>query len=200
MPLWGVGAREDWPALGTAVPEELKWRDIQMIAQAGGALYRPGHSMEGPELLAAGDAYGVMTIQPSGDGENGFDNLCTSIHYTDPAPHPTGWPHPAGCGENGDDWEMKMEMHRDMVVHDRNNPSVLAWESNNGTGDPIYMSVLKQISTTWEPVNPRVQSARGQQCGQRRHPVLLRRRLRDRAEKRPAQYPALGRGILGSRR
>jgi beta-galactosidase/beta-glucuronidase len=74
--LWGGSGRYDYPALGSAMPAEQKWRDLSLLAEAGGSLYRPGHNSEGPEFLNAADAYGVMVIQPSGDGENGFTKVC----------------------------------------------------------------------------------------------------------------------------
>ncbi len=149
--LWGGSGRYDYPALGSAVPEEQKWRDVQLLAQAGGSLYRPGHSSEGPEFIAAADALGVMLIQPSGDGENGFANLC---------PTATGSNRPNGCNANGDDMELKKETHRDMIIHDRNNPSVLAWEADNGSTDTSFAQSLKALSRVWDPVNTRAQSDR----------------------------------------
>ena len=149
--LWGGSGRYDYPALGAAMPEEQKWRDVQLLAQAGGSLYRPGHSSEGPEFLAAADALGVMVIQPSGDGENGFANLCPASH---------GDARPNGCNANGDDMELKKETHRDMIVHDRNNPSVLAWEADNGSTDTSFAQSLKALSRTWDPVLTRAQGDR----------------------------------------
>ncbi len=149
--LWGASGRYDYPALGSAMPEEQKWRDVSLLAAAGGSLYRPGHSSEGPEFLAAADAYGVMVIQPSGDGENGFANLC---------PASTGSNRPNGCNANGDDIELKKETHRDMIVHDRNSPSVLAWEADNGSTDTSFAQSLKALSRTWDPVLTRAQGDR----------------------------------------
>ncbi|MCK9689028.1 discoidin domain-containing protein [Scleromatobacter humisilvae] len=149
--LWGGSGRYDYPALGSAVPEEQKWRDVELLAAAGGSLYRPGHSSEGPEFLAAADAFGVMVIQPSGDGENGFANLC---------PKSTGSDRPNGCNANGDDIELKKETHRDMIVHDRNNPSVLAWEADNGSTDTSFAQSIKALSRIWDPVLTRAQGDR----------------------------------------
>ena len=149
--LWGGSGRYDYPALGSAVPEEQKWRDVELLAAAGGSLYRPGHSSEGPEFLAAADAFGVMVIQPSGDGENGFANLC---------PTATGSNRPNGCNANGDDIELKKETHRDMIVHDRNNPSVLAWEADNGSTDTSFAQSIKALSRIWDPVLTRAQGDR----------------------------------------
>jgi beta-galactosidase len=149
--LWGASGRYDYPALGSAMPEEAKWRDVELLAEAGGSLYRPGHSGEGPEFIAAGDAYGVMLIQPSGDGENGFANLCPNNFLSD---------RPAGCNANGTDMELKKETHRDMIVHDRNNPSILAWEADNGATDTSFAQALKALSRTWDPVLTHAQTDR----------------------------------------
>ena len=48
-----------------------------------------------------------MIVQPSGDGENGFNT-------------------PAA-----DDVTLKKELHRDMIIRDRSHPSVLAWSLGN---------------------------------------------------------------------
>ncbi|MFL9869330.1 discoidin domain-containing protein [Paraburkholderia fungorum] len=144
--LWGASGRYDYPALGSAVPEELQWRDLNLLAQAGGSLYRPGHSSQGPEFLDAADAYGVMMIQPSGDGENGFSILCTSTVTT-------------GC-TTADNVELKKELHRDMIVHDRNHPSVLAWEADNGSTDTSLAQSLKALSQVWDPILTRAQADR----------------------------------------
>ena len=135
--LWGGSGRYDYPALGSAVPQEQLWRDLSLLATAGGSLYRPGHSSQGPEFLAAADAYGVMVVQPSGDGENGFATLCPGADYV------------AGCNASTDDVELKKETHRDMIVHDRNNPSVLAWEADNGSTDTSFAQGIKALSQIW---------------------------------------------------
>jgi beta-galactosidase/beta-glucuronidase len=80
--LWGASGRYDYPALGSAVPAELQWKDLNLLAQAGGSLYRPGHSSQGRAFLDAADAYGIMMIQPSGDGENGFSVICSATVTT----------------------------------------------------------------------------------------------------------------------
>ncbi|MBI0326727.1 discoidin domain-containing protein [Burkholderia plantarii] len=144
--LWGASGRYDYPALGSAVPPDLQWQDLSLLAQAGGSSYRPGHSSQGREWLDAADEYGIMMLQPSGDGENGFSALCTS----------------AGQGNcvTQDNVTLKEELHRDMIIHDRNHPSVLAWEANNGKMDEGIAQQLKQISRQWDPINTRAQADR----------------------------------------
>ncbi|MEI9982057.1 MAG: beta-1,3-glucanase family protein [Aliidongia sp.] len=138
--LWGASGRYDYPGLGTAVPEEQKWRDLELLAEAGGNLWRPGHSTESEEFVNAADAYGIMIVQPSGEGEGAFS---------------------AHCGAPPCDIQtLKSELHRDMIIRDRNHPSILAWEANNGAMDTEFAQSLKALSKVWDPINTRAQADR----------------------------------------
>ena len=136
MYLWGGSGRYDYPGLGSSVPEEQQWRDLAQFAAAGGNIWRPGHSSTSEEFVNAADAYGVMIDQPSGDGEEAF--------ATPPA----------------DDVTLKEELHRDMIIRDRSHPSILDWESNNGTMAESIGTALLAINQTWDPVNTRVAADR----------------------------------------
>jgi hypothetical protein len=143
--LWGVGSRYDYPALATAVPEEQQWRDAKICSEYGGRLWRPGHSTGSPELTAACDAYGIMLMQPSGELEGNFSTAQIKA---------------------GPDTMykriLKSEVHRDMIVRDRNNPSVLSWEVSNGPIDATFERYLKDsIEKVWDPVHTRPMSDRG---------------------------------------
>ncbi len=137
--LWGVASRYDYPALGSAVPEEQQWRDVKLAAACGARLWRPGHSCHSRELVEAGDAYGVMIVQPSGEGEGSF----ATVTGTEPS-----------C-------LLKNECHRDMIVRDRNNPSILAWEVSNAGITASYAQSLKDLAKLWDPITQHPQSDRG---------------------------------------
>ena len=136
MFLWGGSGRYDYPALGSSVPEEQQWRDLAQFAAAGGNIWRPGHSSSSEEFVNAADEYGVMIDQPSGDGEEAF--------ATPPA----------------DSVTLKEELHRDMIVRDRSHPSILDWESNNGTMEESIGAALLAINQTWDPINTRAAADR----------------------------------------
>ena len=133
--LWGASGRYDYPALGTAVPAEQQWRDAKLLAEAGGSLWRPGHSTCSSEFVEACDAYGVMLVQPSGEGEGAFSATATTP----------------------DREALKIELHRDMIVRDRNHPSILAWEADNGPIVTSFAQQLQQLITTWDSIAPRAQ-------------------------------------------
>jgi beta-galactosidase len=142
--LWGVGSRYDYPALATAVPEEQQWRDAKIAADYGARLWRPGHSTGSPQLTAACDAYGIMLMQPSGELEG---NFATAQLTAGPNPNYKR--------------NLKSECERDMVIRDRNNPSILAWEVSNGPIDPTYERYVRDsVEKFWEPIVPHLMSDR----------------------------------------
>ena len=138
MNLWGGSGRYDYPGLGSSVPEEQQWRDLQLLAAEGGNIWRPGHSSSSEEFVAAADELGVMIDQPSGDNEEYF----------------------APGNPTADSITLKEELHRDMIVRDRNHPSILDWESNNGTMEESIGTALLSLNSTWDPINTRVAADR----------------------------------------
>jgi hypothetical protein len=139
--LYGASSRYDYPALGTAVPPELQWRDAQLLAAVGGNLWRPGHSSCSMDFVQACNAYGIMLIQPSGEGEGAFSDPSTA--------------------QNASSRTLKKEIQRDVVIRDRNDPCVLAWEASNGDMDSLYADTLRTLCKTWDSLAPRVISLRG---------------------------------------
>lgn len=136
--MFGWGIRYDYPALGSGVPVEQHWRDVKLGAEAGGRFARPGHNASCPNFVEAADAYGVMIAQPSGDQEF---KLFTQMNPTMRT--------------------YKKEFHRDIVIRDRNHPSILMWETDNGGLASGLQAELKAIVDEWDHITPRVQSARG---------------------------------------
>ncbi|HUI92227.1 MAG TPA: DUF4982 domain-containing protein [Chitinivibrionales bacterium] len=141
--LWGAAGRYDYPALGTAVPEEQQWRDVKILTECGGRYWRPGHSTCSPEFVDACDAFGVMIIQPSGDNEGTW---MTENYNAATSPY---------------NQALKSECHRDMIVRDRNHPCILAWECANAPIDHAYNVTLMDTLLKYDAVAPRRQSDRG---------------------------------------
>ncbi|MCU1248028.1 MAG: coagulation factor 5/8 type domain protein [Edaphobacter sp.] len=136
MHLWGASGRYDYPALGSAVPDEQVWRDLAQFAASGGNIWRPGHSTSSEEFVEAADAYGIMIDQPSGDGEGSFTN------------------------PSADNTTLKTEIHRDMIIRDRSHPSILDWEEDNGGNNLSLVSTLASLEAQWDNINPREQATR----------------------------------------
>lgn len=136
----GFGQRNTYPALGAAVPAELQWNDVRLIADCGGSALRVGHIPATPETVAACDAYGVLVIQDSGDNEWAL--------YGEPA------------------LTYKKEYDRDTILYFRNHPSVAVWESNNGLASEqhhthIYSPrVTQELVDRWDPAGGRIVESR----------------------------------------
>ncbi len=137
--LWGLSGRYDYPALGSAMPDELLWKDVKLTVDCGGRIWRPGHSTCAHEFVEACDAFGVMLDQPSGDGEGAFS--ATAINAIRK-------------------WPSKANLHRDMIVRDRNNPSILMWEVCNAGIETAFSTTLKALALTWDPIIKRPQADR----------------------------------------
>ena len=105
--LYGGASRYDYPALGTGLPPGIEFRDAKLMADVGGNLWRPGHSSCSIGFVNACDVYGIMLIDPSGEGEGAF----------------------GGSSPSDAKGTLKCELHRDMIIRDRNHPSLLAWEA-----------------------------------------------------------------------
>jgi|WetSurMetagenome_2_1015567.scaffolds.fasta_scaffold00272_11 beta-galactosidase len=138
--LFGASARYDYPALGTALPPEIEYRDAKILTECGGNLWRPGHSSCSPGFVQACDDYGIFLMQPSGEGEGAFSTGANA-----PAARLT----------------LKEELHRDMIVRDRNHPSILAWEGSNGDIAPSFADELRNLNHTWDSITPRISAIRG---------------------------------------
>jgi hypothetical protein len=134
----GFGQRNIYPALGGAVPAELQWRDISLIAQCGGNALRVGHVPASLETVRACDALGVLVMQNSGDNEWSLQNE-PALTY-------------------------KREYDRDMMVAFRNRPSIAVWESNNGLAKkPEGRYSPKEtfdLARQWDPSGGRIVSSR----------------------------------------
>jgi beta-galactosidase len=137
--LWGASARYDYPALGTALPSEVEWRDAQLLAACGGNLWRPGHSACSRGFVDACDNMGIMIIQPSGEGEGSFSTSSITAEKA----------------------TIKKEIQRDVIVRDRNSPCILAWEACNASIDPGFADEMRALDKTWDYITPRAQSVRG---------------------------------------
>jgi hypothetical protein len=136
--MWGAGCRYEYPGFGSAIPEEQHWRDMKLLAECGGSMLRPGHASIATQTVEACDAYGICLMQPSGDGE---------------------WN--VVPGQNA--YAYKDENHRDVLIRDRNHPSIAAWELNNGAKTTQTPGLIKRLIDTvklYDHFRPRASHSR----------------------------------------
>ena len=135
--LRGFGHRNAYPALGSAIPEEIQWKDIKLIANAGGNALRVGHVPATEVMVSACDAYGILVMQNSGDNEWSLKNEPANTY--------------------------KKEYDRDLIISFRNHPSIAVWESNNGIardGDKYLPAYTQSLVNQWDSLQPRIVSNR----------------------------------------
>jgi beta-galactosidase len=122
---WGQKPTNEYAGLGPAVPDWLHGRDIQLMKAAGGNIVRWGHCAGLPAALDEGDRTGVMQWQP---------NLSGEADYT------------------GAMYDRKMIVYRDILIRDRNHPSIVLWEGNNRPGDAGsgHTKAWRDIAGLWD--------------------------------------------------
>lgn len=133
----GFGNRNSYPALGSAVPNEIQWKDIKLIAEAGGNALRVGHVPATRQTLEACDVYGVLVMDNSGDNEWALKNEPANTY--------------------------KQEYDRDMIINFRNYTCVAIWESNNGLakdGAKYLPTKTQEIVDKWDSLQHRIISTR----------------------------------------
>ncbi len=144
--LRGGGWRQTgYGGLGNAVSNFLHDRDVWLLAKAGGTFIRPGHSATDPAVMDACDHYGVMI---------------------------------AGCGMSdesdcsGEKLRLKLEFMRDAVVRDRNHPSVILWELNNGAYSNDAAQQTAALCKQWDPLVTRPTTCAGNNVTQQPRAVI----------------------------
>ena len=100
-PIIGLNRHQDYPYVGYAMPEEWQVEDVNVLKyQLGLNLVRTSHYPQSPAFIAACDEIGLLV----------FEEI-------------PGWQH-IGEGE----WQdVLLQNVREMVVRDRNHPSVILW-------------------------------------------------------------------------
>lgn len=112
--IMGINRHEQWPWQGRAVPDKLQKRDADMIKETGFNAVRCSHYPQSPAFLDRCDEIGLIVFEEA-----------------------PGWQH-----IGNEQWqELYKENIREMIVRDRNHPSIFSWgvrvnESNDS--DKFY--------------------------------------------------------------
>lgn len=125
----GVNRHEQWPWQGRAIPDKLQKRDADMIKETGFNAVRCSHYPQSPAFLNRCDIIGLLVFEEA-----------------------PGWQH---IGD--ENWqEVYMENIREMILRDRNHPSVISWgvrvnESNDN--DALYKKT-NALARKLDPTRP----------------------------------------------
>ncbi len=139
MQMHGYAQRttNEWPAIGLSVPAWLSDLSNREMVDGGANLVRWMHVTPWKQDVESCDRVGLIQSMPAGDSE----------------------------GDNkGRQWDQRVELMRDAIIYNRNNPSILFYESGNkGIGDDAatpHMQDMLDVRNKYDPRGGRAIGAR----------------------------------------
>ncbi|KAL3480419.1 beta-galactosidase [Aspergillus californicus] len=123
----------EWPALGSAVPPWLSDFSNELVLSSNGNLIRWMHVTPWKQDVESLDRLGILQALPAGDSEG------------DPT---------------GRRWDQRVELMRDAIIYNRNNPSVVFYESGNKGITEDHMTQMKGLRDTFDPHGGRAAGSR----------------------------------------
>lgn len=130
---WGQRPTNEWPGLGSALPDWLHFYTLKLMKDAGANFLRWGHCAGAPAAIRASDALGIIVVQPGVDGE--FDTVRAA-------------------------WQIRADAFKAAVIYFRNNPSILVWEGGNQKVSHEHAAELRSIVDKYDPWGGRVYAHR----------------------------------------
>ena len=123
----------EWPALGSAVPPWLSDFSNGLIVKGNGNLVRWMHVTPWKQDVASCDRVGLIEAMPAGDSEGDV---------------------------RGRRWTQRVELMRDAIIYNRNNPSILFYESGNKGISEEHMREMKALRDQYDPHGGRAAGCR----------------------------------------
>ncbi|MDE6692314.1 MAG: DUF4982 domain-containing protein [Muribaculaceae bacterium] len=126
MQMHGYAQRtsNEWPAVGVDIPAWLSDYSNGMIVEGNGNLVRWMHITPSKQDVESCDRVGLLQAMPAGDAEK---------------------------DREGRQWEQRTELMRDAIIYNRNNPSVIFYESGNESISRDHMIEMKTIRDLYDP-------------------------------------------------
>ena len=123
----------EWPALGPSVPAWVSDYSNRLMVESNANLVRWMHVTPWKQDVESCDRVGLMQALPAGDSEKDVD---------------------------GRRWEQRLEVMRDAVIYNRNNPSVIFYESGNKGVSEEHMRQMKELRDKYDPHGGRASGSR----------------------------------------
>ena len=123
----------EWPAVGGSVPPWLSDFSNDLIVESNGNLVRWMHVTPGKQDIESCDRVGLLEAMPAGDKEKDAE---------------------------GRQWAQRVELMRDAIIYNRNNPSVVFYEGGNESISEAHMSELKAVRDQYDPHGGRASGSR----------------------------------------
>ncbi|GAT62334.1 hypothetical protein PJIAN_1927 [Paludibacter jiangxiensis] len=123
----------EWPAVGTDIPAWVSDFSNGMMVESNANLVRWMHVTPWKQDVESCDRVGLIQAMPAGDSEKDVD---------------------------GRRWEHRLEVMRNAIIYNRNNPSILFYESGNKGISEEHMLQMKAIRDLYDPHGGRVIGSR----------------------------------------
>ena len=114
----------EWPGVGLSVPAWLSDYSNGLMVESGANLVRWMHVTPWKQDVESCDRVGLIQAMPAGDAEKDVE---------------------------GSRWTQRTELMRDAIIYNRNNPSILFYESGNESISREHMLEMKAIRDTYDP-------------------------------------------------
>ena len=123
----------EWPALGSAVPAWLSDFSNHLMVESNANLVRWMHVTPWKQDVESCDRVGLLQSMPAGDSERDVD---------------------------GRRWQQRLEVMRDAIIYNRNNPSIVFYESGNKGVSAEHMQQMKALRDQYDPHGGRASGSR----------------------------------------
>ncbi len=113
----------EWPAVGMSVPAWMSDFSNKMMVESNANLVRWMHITPWKQDVESCDRVGLIQAMPAGDAEG---------------------------DSRGDHWNQRVELMRDAIIYNRNNPSIIFYECGNDAISEPHMKEMKSIRDTYD--------------------------------------------------
>ncbi|UYQ91884.1 DUF4982 domain-containing protein [Chitinophaga horti] len=114
----------EWPSVGLSVPAWLSDYSNGLMVKSNGNLVRWMHITPWKQDIESCDRVGLLQAMPAGDAE---------------------------ADVKGTRWEQRKAVMRDAIIYNRNNPSIVFYESGNESVSEEHMTEMKAIRDRYDP-------------------------------------------------
>jgi len=123
----------EWPGIGMSVSPRLSDYSNRLMVESNANMVRWMHVAPWKQDVESCDRVGLMQMFPAGDAE---------------------------ADVTGRRWEQRVELMRDAIIYNRNNPSVILWESGNKKVSEEHMAEMKALRDKYDPHGGRASGSR----------------------------------------
>lgn len=123
----------EWPAVGLSIPAWLSDFSNGLMVKGNANLVRWMHVTPWKQDVESCDRVGLIQAMPAGDAEK---------------------------DREGRQWEQRVELMRDAIIYNRNNPSILFYECGNKAISREHMIEMKAVRDKYDPFGGRAIGSR----------------------------------------